>query len=215
MIRVRFEKFLFLVLPAFMPPLASAQPHAVPAGAIEAQRASVDVMRAAIEQQRAAAAVQAGAMRSRLAPRAPLAAPGPAEVQSCARLPEDLLATYIAEAADRQELPPVLLRAVIERESGFQPCAVSDKGAMGLMQLMPETAAGLGVQDPFDPRENIGSGARFLRLMLSRFGNLTAALAAYHAGPARVEATGGLPPYPVTAAYVEDILARANLATPD
>jgi soluble lytic murein transglycosylase-like protein len=80
---------------------------------------------------------------------------------------------------------------------------------MGLMQLMPGTAAGLGVDDPFDPEENIAAGSRFLRQMLDRFGgDVGMALGAYNAGPGRVEAAGGIPQIPETKAYVEGILGR-------
>lgn len=181
-------------------------------------------MNISIEQQRAAARAQASAARQRFAPSVRLDAwradavafeqiqRSSTERPGCDRLPEDLLQTYIGEAATKEGLSPELLHAVIERESSFRPCAYSSKGAMGLMQLMPATAADVGLEDPFDPRENIASGAKFLRLMLSRFGNLTAALAAYHAGPARVERSGGLPPFPITAAYVDGILGRLNIA---
>jgi len=115
----------------------------------------------------------------------------------------------LQKAAIENALTPDLLRALIQRESAFQPCAVSRAGAMGLMQLMPGTASDLHVADPFDPQENISAGSRFLRLMLDRFGgDLGLALGAYNAGPARVEAAGGIPPIPETQAYVSDILSR-------
>ena len=120
--------------------------------------------------------------------------------------PEDLDAV-IEDAARKEGFTPDLLRAVISRESGFDPCAVSDKGALGLMQLMPETAEALGVTDVFDPEQNVRGGARYLGELLDRYGgDLVLALAAYNAGPGRVARYHGLPPIPETIDYVRDIL---------
>lgn len=93
----------------------------------------------------------------------------------------------VRDASLRFLLDPALLRAVIRTESAFDPDAVSSAGAMGLMQLMPATARSLGVVCPFDPRENVLAGARYLRRMRDRLGSWPRALAAYHAGPGRVE----------------------------
>jgi soluble lytic murein transglycosylase-like protein len=98
------------------------------------------------------------------------------------------VAPMISEAAAQSNLDPALIRAVISQESAFRPCAVSARGAMGLMQLMPETAASLNLTDPYDPRQNIRCGAQYLRQMFDQFqGNEKRALAAYNAGPARVQ----------------------------
>jgi len=102
---------------------------------------------------------------------------------------------------------PSLVRAVMRHESGFNPRAVSPKGAQGLMQLMPETAALMGVSNPFDPEQNIAGGVGYLRFCLDRFNNDVAlALAAYNAGPERVAKTGGVPPIPETQNYVKNVL---------
>jgi len=116
----------------------------------------------------------------------------------------------IAEAAGVWGVDPDLVRAVIEVESAFEPRAVSAKGAMGLMQLMPATARQYGVADPFDPRSNIEAGTRHLRSLLDRF-DLSLALAAYNAGVGAVERYGGVPPYRETRSYVRRVMARLPL----
>jgi soluble lytic murein transglycosylase-like protein len=116
--------------------------------------------------------------------------------------------SIIADAARRHEIDPQLVSAVINQESGFQPNAVSKAGAMGLMQLMPDTAKSLGVTDPFNPTQNIEAGTTLLRGLLDRYhGQLDLALAAYNAGPAAVDKYGGVPPYAETQAYVRNVMA--------
>ncbi len=144
----------------------------------------------------------------------PPAAPPPAAKTSyfrpgCDPIDNLALDPLIDQAARRENLPPARLREVIRKESAFFPCAQSPKGASGLMQLMPDTALSLGVKDPFDPAENVAAGARFLRQLLDRYsGDWSLALGAYNAGPATVDALGGLPPYRETQEYVRDILQR-------
>lgn len=112
----------------------------------------------------------------------------------------------IDEHATAQGVAPELVRAVIQVESAFNPRAVSPKGAMGLMQLMPATARELGVANPFHPDENIRGGVAYLRQLLDRYDrNVELALAAYNAGPASVEKYGAVPPYRETQAYVKKV----------
>ena len=103
-------------------------------------------------------------------------------------------------------VPPALVKAVIRAESAFNPGAVSHKGAMGLMQLMPATARSLGVKDAFAAEQNIAGGARYLRTLRERFGSWTMALAAYNAGPEAVTKFGGIPPYRETQKYVRRVM---------
>lgn len=120
----------------------------------------------------------------------------------------------IVAHARRHALDPRLVAAVIKVESDFERKAVSSSGAQGLMQLMPQTAAELGVGDPFDPAQNIAGGTRYLRQMLDRFGRLELALAAYNAGPRAVEKHRGIPPFAETQRYVQKVMsAYREMAT--
>jgi membrane-bound lytic murein transglycosylase MltF len=117
----------------------------------------------------------------------------------------------INAVSSRHHLDPDLINSVIHAESGFNPRAVSPKGAQGLMQLMPQTASKLGVADTFDPGANVEGGTRYLRELLERYNfDLIKALAAYNAGPQRVEQYHGVPPYYETQAYVARIIRDFN-----
>ena len=136
-------------------------------------------------------------------------------------------AKHIVQAAALYHIPIPLVQAVITVESGYTPRAVSSAGARGMMQLMPSVARGMGVTDPFDPRQNIFGGTRLLRILANRFdGDLVLCLAAYHAGSGAVKKYGGIPPYQSTQQYVRAVLSHyyrlkrramrtASAATPD
>jgi soluble lytic murein transglycosylase-like protein len=112
----------------------------------------------------------------------------------------------INQASQQYDLPAKLIKAVIQHESNFNPHALSKSGASGLMQLMPTTARSLGVNDVFDPEQNILAGSKYLKQMLDKYdGKLELALAAYNAGPANVDKYGGIPPFKETANYVQKI----------
>jgi hypothetical protein len=123
-------------------------------------------------------------------------------------------ADLIDEHASRQSLSPDLVRAVIQAESGFNPRARSAKGAMGLMQLMPETAAEYGVVNAYDPEENIRAGTAYLASLIDRYDDQSLALAAYNAGPGAVDKYGRtIPPYRETRQYVAKISRAAGATT--
>jgi soluble lytic murein transglycosylase-like protein len=113
----------------------------------------------------------------------------------------------VSSASQTNHVSPGLVRAILMAESAGNPSAISGAGAEGLMQLMPGTAAGCGIGNPFDPQENVQCGASYLHGLLSRYhGNVTKAVAAYNAGPGAVDAYGGVPPYAETRAYVARVI---------
>ena len=122
---------------------------------------------------------------------------------------KDEILSLIDRTAQKYGIDEKLVRALVKQESGFNPNAKSHAGALGLMQLMPSTAAGLGVKNPLDPVQNVEGGVKYLKSMLDRFnGNTILALAAYNAGPNAVKKYGGVPPYKETQNYVRSILSQ-------
>jgi len=120
-------------------------------------------------------------------------------------IPDDRVAGLIEHWAFERELDPRVVRAVVQVESGYNVRALSNKGAMGLMQLMPDTARELEVTDPWSPEQNVRGGTAYLKRLLDRFGDLELALAAYNAGPEAVLQHSGVPPYAETREYVRKI----------
>jgi soluble lytic murein transglycosylase-like protein len=186
--------------------------------AIALQRRAISQMEASLETQRQAVRKQvpprtAGEPFFVSGPPAPGALPltsaaGAPTAAVCDPLPISQIESLVGEAAKRVELDPALLRSVMEQESAFRPCAVSPKGAMGLMQLMPGTAAQLGVRDPFDPGQSVDAGARFLKQLLQSYGgDVPLALGAYNAGPAKVNEANGIPLIPETQDYIRRVMS--------
>ena len=175
------------------------------------QSASVEKMASSIEKQKSSAQAQVGAGGTAdsfftATWTTPAAIPVPTIIPGCQPMAEDELKPLIADSAKAQDVKPEVIRAVIHRESDSYACAVSDKGALGLMQLLPEVAQQFGA-DPLDPKQNIQAGTKYLKQLMTRYkGDLRLALAAYNAGPQRVDADNKVPDIPETTAYVEAIL---------
>jgi len=149
----------------------------------------------------------------------PIVAAPPVPVTPAPAMPDTpakLAAQLADQAAKKYQLPDSFVRSVMKAESGFQPNAVSPKGAIGLMQLMPDTARVLGV-DPRDPHQNADGGAQYLRQLLAKYENdpnqVLLALAAYNAGPAAVERYHGVPPYKETREYILRVLKNWDQST--
>ena len=120
--------------------------------------------------------------------------------------PSGRLDSIVSEAAERHNVDPELVKAVISTESGWNPQAISRKGAVGLMQLIPGTAQRFGVGNPFDPAQNVEAGTTYLKSLLDRYnGDLTKSLAAYNAGERAVDHSGGVPPFWETRQYVQKV----------
>ncbi len=137
---------------------------------------------------------------------------GASGAADCEAMAQPELDQLVQAASQKQGLQVELVRAVIGKESGARPCALSAKGAQGLMQLMPSTAQELGIGDPFDPQQNIDGGTRLLKQLLTKYnGDVSLALGAYNAGSGRVDREGGIPQIPETVSYVSDILSRFRI----
>jgi soluble lytic murein transglycosylase-like protein len=176
--------------------------HAAMASSLAQQRASIRVQAATAAKM--AAATATGSTFFTGAP--PI---GLGLLAECDPLPAEQLNGIITGAAQKESVSFELIKAVVEEESAARPCAISFRGAEGLMQLMPATAEQFNVQDPFDPKQNIEAGAKLLKLLLGKYDNdLTLTLSAYNAGSGRVDQEGGIPPIPETLNYVADILRK-------
>jgi soluble lytic murein transglycosylase-like protein len=213
----KIEIAVFLALTAGS--CASGQTSSVDgqlASALRQRERAATAMAASAQKQTSALRVQSIGLKSAAATSensffvtAPLTPPAPVEVAAvaCDALPPAKVQDLVAEAASEERVSPVLLREVMRRESAFNPCAISPKGAMGLMQLMPGTADSLGLADAMDPEQNVLGGARLLHSLLNRYaGDLSLTLGAYNAGPTRVDEAGGIPPIRETTDYVDTIL---------
>ena len=166
-------------------------------------------MRASIEKQRSAVRRQAQSAGATMVPWTPAPPLLDGALPECDPIASDVVTPIIESAAKANALKVELVRAVIEQESGYRPCAVSRKGAQGLMQIMPDTAADLHVKDAFDPQENIAAGAKYLKQLLDKYkGDNKLAIAAYNAGPAAVDAANGVPEIQETRDYVDSILKK-------
>ena len=144
-------------------------------------------------------------------PQPPLGGPAPASSAPDPKLTRADLSEMLANAGRRHNLDVDLLASLVNAESGGNPRAVSRAGAQGLMQLMPSTAASLGVRDSFQPQQNVSGGSAYLDALLTRYNNnLALALAAYNAGPQAVDRYRGIPPYPETRAYVARVIHEFN-----
>ena len=226
----------FLFVGALAGALAWAQnnPAAAPAASQEARSAAPQLAAPAAGQQPDPAPAQAGGMAESLAQQrasvlkqvagvmgkapAPAASfftvpwvetPVPFSAPPCAPLPAADLDKLVEQNSQQQGVKPELIRAVIAEESGARPCAVSWKGAQGIMQLMPATSEQFGVKDPFDARQNVEAGTKLLKQLLTKYNNdVSLALAAYNAGAGRVDKDGGVPQIPETQNYVTDIQSK-------
>jgi soluble lytic murein transglycosylase-like protein len=193
-----------------------SQPGPEPESAIALQQRSIAVQQQSIERQRAASGQLSGTRRS---PRfdSPLyqgdagfaSNPFAPNQPDCPPVSPMVLQSVIQTAATVNNVSPNLINAVIRQESGGYPCAVSEKGAMGLMQLMPATAALMGASEPFDVNQNIAAGTRLLAELIQRYkGDLNRVLGAYNAGAGAVDRAGGPPPFPETLDYIHSVLEQ-------
>jgi len=186
----------------------------------DSQESAKAAMAASVEKQRASILKQITSVTGKAAPPAssffsvPWVDTGSSSGTGVASAPCDPMATellnaLIDQSSKNEGVKAELIRAVIGQESGGRPCAVSSKGAQGLMQLMPATAAQFGVGDPFDPKQNVEAGTKLLKQLLAKYnGDVSLALSAYNAGENHVDRKRGVPSIPETMQYVTAILAK-------
>ena len=183
MLRILLTNFLCAVVLCAAGPDQPAQTSlAARQISLQKQQESLDKQRDSLRQQAAGSAVNAGNSTDFITPLIP-----PVQFD-CSPLPSTEIDSLISSAAKKTGIGATLLHAVMKQESGFKPCAVSEKGALGLMQLMPATADQFHVADPFDPEQNVQAGAALLKQLLNRYkGDLRLTLAAYNAGANRAD----------------------------
>jgi soluble lytic murein transglycosylase-like protein len=173
-------------------------------------QAAMEKQRAAVEIQRKAARKQAEAVAQSYGSESAI----PRGTADCDPIPDPYAWAILGYAATTQKVDPRILRGVILKESGFRPCAVSPKGARGLMQLMPATIDHFQVWDAFDPKQNVEAGAKYLKQLLEKYkDDISLALAAYNAGPTAVDNAGGIPDIQETRDYVESITRMLGVPT--
>jgi soluble lytic murein transglycosylase-like protein len=195
--------FVFLlILTAFL-----LRPESVQAQDPNTIRAA---MRSSMVQQRFAASAQSKSAGARFPIGTPMfLTPPPRSNVKCEALPDSQLDEMAAAAGEREGVSPRVIREVVRQESGGQPCAVSVKGAQGLMQLMPKTQVHFGVENPFNPYESVSAGAKLLKQLLERYqGDLRLALSAYNAGTEVVDRARAVPNILETQGYVGSIVRR-------
>jgi soluble lytic murein transglycosylase-like protein len=177
---------------------APAKPQETFQSAMEKQRASIALQRETVRKQ------MEMAVRSQEPP-----SDDDTPAADCPPIADPELTPLIETAAKQYQVEPKLIRSVIEQESTFHACAISPKGAKGLMQLMPATIDQFKVGDAFDPQQNIEAGTTYLRQLLDKYkGDLKLALAAYNSGPATVDKTGAIPDIKETQDYVEGVMKK-------
>ena len=200
MLRLALLFFIGVAGYAADPPANGTSAMAIMRDSLAKQHASLDAQKSSLRLQPSAPQESLNALFASIPP-------------MCESIPVSEIEKLISSAARKHSLPPALIRAVMKQESGFKPCVISPRGALGLMQLMPATAQEFHAYDPFDPEQNVEAGAAFLRYLLNRYsGDLRLALGAYNSGPGRVDNAGNLPNVNETLNYVDNILA--DLAAP-
>ncbi len=182
--------------------LRTALLGALSAACLMGENAAVDAV--AVPSPRVMSVVRADARTGRLVRRIVVSRKPDAQA-GAKTTPDPVVVAVIDEAANKFQVSPELVRSVIEVESNYDPYAVSDKGAEGLMQLMPATARRFGVTNAFDARQNIEGGVRYLKFLQDTFQDDRLAIAAYNAGENAVARYGGVPPYPETMSYVDKV----------
>jgi soluble lytic murein transglycosylase-like protein len=191
--------------PAETPPSPQPDPTAVKSAMAE----SLAKQRVALMQQVAAVMGKAPTPAASFYTVPWVETPVPFSVPPCDPMPAAELDKLVEQSSQQERVKPDLIRGVIAEESGARPCAVSWKGAQGLMQLMPATSEQFGVKDPFDPRQNVEAGAKLLKQLLTKYkDDVNLALAAYNAGEGRVDKDGGVPQIAETQNYVTDIQSK-------